>query len=414
LKKDYFITFFISQISFVLHLLSFKLVAKFFGENGFALYNLANRAIAVLAPLMLLGLGISLTRKVAMIQDESDFKGKALLLNALLPVSAALLVFLLFCIITPSASAMLLFGDESLRELSIPIVVYVSGLSLSGILQAFFRGKTEFVISNMVALLSSSIIPVICILLFRYKIEHVYLSAGCATIASSVLYFTVYLKTENQTLIRVPIIKDHLTYGVPRLPGDLSFYMLFMIPSWLATCFYGLEVGGSVAFACTILNLGTIAIFPISYIMLPKASAMLINGQHLMLRDLVVKIILFSCLMSLLGIAIIEFCIEPAVRVFLGSEYTKAVGLIRILAVGLLPYSIFISLRSIIDAGFRRPQNAYNSIAALIVLVSVGFTLRIFVDNVVSFLIALVVSLYALGLISVRDTLRVLKCEVHL
>ena len=290
MKRDYFIIFFTSQAVLLSNLILFKLVAAFFGEDGFALYNLGRRVISVLCPLMAMGVGLSLTRRIAMARNNADLEYSRLLLNALFPVAVVLLISLFICLLAPSYCATLLFGEGSLSGFTMPVLIFVSGITLSGILQSFFRGLMRFVCASMINVVTNGIVPILGILFFRESIEDLYFGNGCVLVIFSLFLMKILFGRKKGKLFDVSLIKSHLAYGVPRTPGDISFYMLMMVPSWWVTHVYGFQSGGQVAFACTLLNLGASAISPISYLMLPKASAMFQNGETIALRRLVHKL----------------------------------------------------------------------------------------------------------------------------
>lgn len=214
---------------------------------------------------------------------------------------------------------------------------------------------------------------------------------------------------QKESLFDSKLIWRHLSYGIPRTPGDFCFYMLFMIPSWWTTRNYGLEIGGHVAFAGTFLNLGVTLISPISYIMLPKASAMYKTCKIDELKNLVLKLITYSSLFSLIVIIFIELSVDIFIELFLGANYLATTDAIRIATIGILPFGIFICLRSIIDAVVKKPLNAYNSILSLLFLICFSLILDMIIDNKLSILIGFVGSLYVLGILSVKDTLIALK-----
>ncbi|HBG05619.1 MAG: hypothetical protein A2075_12820 [Geobacteraceae bacterium GWC2_58_44] len=410
MKRDYLITLLSTQILMLVNLVSFKLVTLFLGEHGFALYNIGRRTISVLYPLMMMGIGISLVRNIAMTSIEEHHKRHQILFNAVIPILFVALFAIATVFFIPSVVATLLLGDGSLELLVLSIFIYVLGLSLCGLLQSFFRGRMQFVKTNLLGLFSGGLIPMSCILLFRTKIEHVYFAAGFTMIS---VFVVMYLSALDNAKIRglydASVLRTHLVYGLPRTPGDISFYMLLMVPSWWATHSYGLEVGGRVAFACTILNLFASAISPISFILLPKASAMFKNGKQAELKKLMIKLIMLSATVSVVGIIIIQLSIGTVIEFCLGKEYMGAVDLIRIVAIGTLPYSLFICLRSIVDAESTKPINSIICMISLGFMLSWDYLMQVLYNDSILLVVGLVISLYIVAILSIIVSLNALK-----
>ncbi len=402
MKKDYLLTLATTQLSMFLNLLSFKLVAIYFGEDGFAIYNIGRRTISVLCPLLIMGIGISLARYVAMTEHDDVFFRRKLLFNALSPVFFVCLLVVIVTYFLPEKAASLFLGDSSLGLLIKSIAIYVAGITLFGILQSYYRGAMQFFRSNMLSLFSGGIIPILCIVIFHGSVERMYFMAG-----TFMIFFVtiIYLKSSGNdpfgSKYDAGLMKNHLIYGLPRLPGDISFYLLLMLPSWMANKYYGIAAGGSVAFACTILNIYSSAVSPISFLLLPKASSMFKNGERGELRVLVLKIVIVSVVVSVFGVIFLQLSIDEIIKYTLGNEYVKTSPLIRIVSYGTIPYTLFICLRSIADAKSRMPVNATICIASLLVMLFWTFIIGGGGGGVESLLKGLVFSLYVLGGLSV-------------
>lgn len=156
MKKDYIITLSTSILILLLNILILKIVALFFSEEGFALYNIGRRTLSVIVPVFIMGVGLSLTREVAMVANTLLMENKRLLLNAILPVLGVIFLAIIVSFLMPSYTAIILFGDDSLYKFAPAIIVYASGLSLASILQSYFRGRMQFVTSNIINLASVS------------------------------------------------------------------------------------------------------------------------------------------------------------------------------------------------------------------------------------------------------------------
>lgn len=402
MKKDYFITFATTQVILVVNLLLFKIVALFFGQEGFEIYNIARRTISVLSPLLMMGIGVSIVRHVAIIKD-SDYLGKdKLLLTSIIPTTILFIILVLIAILIPNYFSSLFFGNNSLHVLALALIVFVYGLSLCGFIQSYFRGKMQFVYTNIMNFIIGAVIPVLSIIIFSDSIEEMYFGAGITMIILSfIIFFKIIKKNKYISLFDIEALKIHLTYGLPRTLGDIGFYLIMFLPTWWTSYTYGLEYGGQVAFATTILNLCASVITPISSIILPKASQMFKDNMQIELKKIIIKLILLVSIVSIIWTIVIFFWSDFFINFLLGPEYLGYTDMIRIISFGIFPYSLYMGLRSIIDAKTSIPINTILTSISLIFMIAWNcFSLQLYNDGIY-IIFGLLLSLYILSILSV-------------
>ena len=95
------------------------------------------------------------------------------------------------------------------------------------------------------------------------------------------------------------------------------------------------------------------------------------------------------------------------VDIYLGPAFAGSVSTLRVLMLGALPWGIYMSLRTVIDARHKRPINAINVGISFAFFVALMLTLRIWMDPAAVVVPVFVISLYVLGALTVIELWRV-------
>jgi O-antigen/teichoic acid export membrane protein len=165
-------------------------------------------------------------------------------------------------------------------------------------------------------------------------------------------------------------IKTLLSFGTRRVGGDVALLLLQLLPATVAAHLDGLAVAGYVGL-CTsaTLMIGT-GLGPISSVVLPRAASLLVGGNEDVLRRHSRTLLMTTGCLSL-SAAIATAILSPwLIPLFLGSRYTMASPLVRLVTVSFLPYSMYVIGRSVLDAASTTAFNARNAYWALLVLLT--------------------------------------------
>jgi O-antigen/teichoic acid export membrane protein len=158
--------------------------------------------------------------------------------------------------------------------------------------------------------------------------------------------------------------KNLLSYGVQRVPGDFTLIALFTLPVTVVAHLQGVQQAGYLAFAISVLSMICAVFQPVGLVLLPKATRMLAENSHRELRGHVSQVLKISVLTSLvLGLFVAVFA-DQLFRMYLGPGYEQVAGLVRVMVIGTIPYSIYLVLRNVIDAFHK------SGVTALILLFS--------------------------------------------
>lgn len=356
-------------------LLVYHLAGRYFGTGGFAEYALARRATNLLAPALMLGIGIALPRQLAVLLDPATKRAGRIFFVSFVLVSSACLVMTSLGIAFPGLFAELLLGDSSLAELAVPLMLFLGGLSWHSTLWAYFRGTFRFRAASLLDIGNLAVIPIVGFAVAGGSVGRLLTFVGVATAAVSLTVATRWLRSD-QTDWRNES-RSLLKYGLPRVPGDFALGAILALPSLAVAQISGVGEAGNIAFGNTMLALAGTAVAPFSAILLPQSSRLIASGRIAELRRSVYLTVRVFVVLALLGLAVVEIWMPFVVRNYLGVEFLPGVPQLRLLALCVLPYVIYCSLRSVVDAAYKEAVNARNAyFAVAFMLVGIGLAWR--------------------------------------
>ena len=400
MKRDYLTTFITEGLVVASYLLTFRLVAAQLGTTGFGEYALARRTLAVLVPLGALTLDVAVARYVAYSIAERSPRtpryvpsGVALVLGATAVLAVVLLAF-------RGPLAYLFFGSDRYSDLITPMPLLVLGGGLHGIAYGQLRGRSQIQRANVLMAINHAVIPLAAVLLAGGSVARILvLLGGGWTLAS-----LAFLAVAPMDLRGLPErIVELARYGVPRLPGALLQLTLFALPSLIVAHLADITVAGSVAFGLAAVGMLGTAMTPIGFVLLPAAARMMAAGSIPELRRQVVQIARLSTIGLLVAIAVTEVFAPQIVTAYLGPRFAGTADTLRVIAPAALPWGIYMSLASVIDAHHVRPVNARNMAIAFVTFVVLAGAALLASAPPLAIVAAFVVSLYVLGALTLLE-----------
>jgi len=374
--RSAYIWMYVSQaVVAVVGLLVYRWAGTNLGTEGFAEYALARRAATLLSPALLLGLGIAVTRSVAQYDGAGDrrevdgrFWSAATMVLLLHVVLAALLL------LAKGFFAGLFFGDDQRVYLIGPTLLLLVGISWHGLVWAFLRGLLRLKFAAGLEMVNMGAIPLTVVLVLGRSAGGILgWTGGLMALVCLGLTIRMAFGSRARREDLVPMGRGLLSYGLPRVPGDFALGGLLSIPSLITAHLYGVELGGFVAFGATMLALAGTALSPLGTALLPQAVHYLREGRVPELRRHVYRLLTYALLLGVAGVLVAEIGMDVLIRLYLGPDFAAAVPVLRTLAFCAVPYAVFYSLRSVVDAAYHRPINTRNVFIALAVfLVLVG------------------------------------------
>jgi O-antigen/teichoic acid export membrane protein len=398
MKRDLVTTFITEGLVIASYLLAFRLIADQLGTPGFSEYALARRTLAVLIPVGTLSLDIAVARYVAYAvgTDRIARYVPAAVAIAVSAVAVLSVVLLLFA----GPFATLFFGSARYSGLIYPMPVLVLGGALHGIAYGALRGRSLIQRANLVMATNQFLVPLIAIVLVGGSVPQILFAMGAGWILASVVAIAI----APMSLVDLrPRLVELIRYSVPRMPGDLLRLTLFALPGVIVAHIADITVAGSLAFGVAAVGMLGTALSPVGFVLLPNAARMMASGSITELRGLVVRIAQLTALALTVAIVIVEIFAPQILHVYLGAHVASTSASLRVIIPAALPWGIYVSLGSVIDAHHVRPVNARNMAIAFAVFIAGAGVLVLFSASALLIAGMFVVSLYVLGALTLFE-----------
>ncbi|MBK5283837.1 MAG: hypothetical protein JJE25_00405 [Bacteroidia bacterium] len=397
MKKDFILTFITEAIIILCLLASYKLADSFFGQKGFTDYSLTRRVIALLQPVFLVGMHITIPRQIAFHRNEAGKKSSEIFLSAVTILFLTTVILSAALWLMKKQFSVLLFDDISYSEFIFPLTLMMAGMVFHSAVYGFYRGMLMMNKANILQIIMLGVIPLLAFYFSSGIIQLLFIT-GAAWIIFSLLFISLIILKLKFSLSGVTEnISRTFVHGVQRLPADLGIAALLSLPVIFYTHSFGTEQAGYLAFSISLLTMTGAALKPIGLIMLPHATSLIAEKKHSQLNSQIKKMIFYFLYLSAVIILGFELLSPFLLSVYLGRTNTELVFISRIIMLSAGGYMFYVFFRSIIDAAHHRSYNTVNIISALLFLFassSVGF----FTDVSRTYLLFIfVLSVYILG-----------------
>ncbi len=396
--------------------LIYRLIAQNFGPQGVGEYSLIKRAIGIIQPLLLLGLGVGITRYVAI--SLSPKMKMAFFKVAMAGVIMAAAIFLIAANIFQKEFARLFFGSADFVSLVVPFSFLLGGLLTHSLVYSFFRGMMAYRYFNVLQILNISILPVFIFLFFSgMTIGSAIFSIGILTGFFSFIFFLFYAK-EKFLCCDLPrsCWREIFLYSLPRCVGDILYGGLFFLGPVAAVYFGSAVEAGYFSLAQGLLMVLGSLIGPLGLVLLPKISDMIARGKNKEIAagiDFLFIAVLYGGIFASLQAMIFA---DVAIKIWLGAEFLSAVPIIQILFFSGVFYSFYAASVSILNASKNKPIDAANLFAA-IVFYAVFTGVIIFIAPIFSPIVSLACAFSAtmifLGILSYRSINKIYPRKIN-
>ncbi|MDD5606515.1 MAG: lipopolysaccharide biosynthesis protein [Candidatus Pacebacteria bacterium] len=400
--KDIFLTFITQAVILIAFFFIYRLIAVNFGPEGVGEYSLIKRIIAFLQPVLLLGLGIGIPRYIAMSQNREQRSGY--IKAGGLVVAIFSFVFLTFINLFKDYFAKLFFGTADYSNLVLPFSLFLAGLTLHALVYSYFRGRLFVKTFNFFQIINLALVPLIILIFFKnITIEKLITLIGITTFVVAFI-FSLFLVKE----LFVPIkkwqffkpFKELFQYSLPRVPAIFAWQGLLSLGPILAIHFTSIREVGYLSVGQSLLGTVGAAIAPLGLIILPKVSTLIVNGRQEVIKEnlnfllgAILQCSVFICFQLIIFTDVI-------VEYWLGSEFSGAISIMRIVFLAVFFYALFEAMRNILDAVKVKPINTINLFISLGVFLIIGGILLFLIElfsPIISLSIALTSAISCLG-----------------
>jgi len=291
---------------------------------------------------------------------------------------------------------------------------YIAILHLSYLVQPYFLAQRKVLLYNLINMMNASLILLVVI-------KYVASTSGAGEIVNSVVakvdlsqylvyaftimsviqllfffYITFKLKLYNYpSLEKIKAYgKEFIQYGIPRAAMTFSDLFLLAVSAFMVTT--GAEDITAFLLALTLARTVLIVLQPIS-----KLSSVVVGNNNSGERqktavNLMTGTILYS---TFLLVIILYNWLDVFIQYWL-SDADRIVNVLyafKILAFGLIPYSIFHGLKGIIEIKFFRPFNLFSLLLAIVFHVILFYALRDSYGNLFALSFSLMIGFVSLG-----------------
>lgn len=402
--RDVVLTTITSVLTTISAIVVTRLLAEGLGPEKFGAYSLSRRMLAIIAPFSLLGMDLAITRYTA-IAEERASRESYLLTGLLLAISPGLVILLIGLLFRDSLS-FLIFQNRAYTSLFVATLVLVVSYSFYVVLYAHYRGMARMNRANMWQLAVVGVAPVI----IAWELSQ----SGNVSLIVLLLAISFFLASlplgyyVRKILLQGPIpqlkssARELLSYGVPRIPAGLTLAALLTLGPFLAPHVGTLEDAGYLAagqFVLLVMEGGLVAF---GLVALPKVAQLAAEGQREFLRESISDIIAFFLHLGVFATLHILLWADEVVLILLGPQYEKAIPLMRIILLALVPYLAYVLLRSVVDAVEKKAINTLNLVLSFAVALISAMTLVALGLSVKGLALATTIGFVTLGFLTLR------------
>lgn len=368
-NKTYLILLLINVFSALGSIILYKIIGIVYTEEDLYVFTFYKRILSFIAPISLLGLGVTLVRKVSVDKKKSNSYTLISILGALIIPLFALIFYIFF----PVEFDIVFFAGENLNQMATPFILNLIGLSFFSIYISLLRGLSRFIYASFINLVFIIVIPLI-LLLFSFSLSNFLNIYGILLILISILLFS----TEKIEKFRKEIeIKPFFAEGLNRLIGDISYYFLLLGPSYfLLILTNDLKIAAAVSFCQVILNSTIILIKPISFIKLTY-TAQLTNIKNIIdLKKDFYIVALLTFIAYIFIYLILKLSIQFIITFFFSNSILEYLNEINTFLIVVPFFGLYISSRSYLDGVTNKALMSIVNLIGLII-----FVISVFIFN---------------------------------
>jgi O-antigen/teichoic acid export membrane protein len=402
--KDVILTTLTSIATIFSLIIVLRLLANGLNSERFGAYLLVRRVLSTIEPFSTFGMGIALSRYIAITNDRC-LKSKYLLSGVFLGAvssSAILIMGLLF----RKQLTILLFHSDDYASLFVNMLFLIVGYSFYILLYAYYRGSGEMWKANLAQLAVMAIIPVFIAAVFGHcsKVEFIVFLFACtfmmAVIPLLASTFKAFRQTHSISQSKGQF-KEIMKYGRSRIPAQFTFGAILMTGPFFAPYFGALKEAGYLVLSQSLLKVVEGGVEGFSRVILPKAAQLLAEGRQEFLKYRMTDMAVFIFQMGLFFTLHLFIWSDEIVLVWLGNQYADAIPLMKVVIISLIPYITYGMFRSVIDAVEEKAVNAFNLYIAFFVALFGSLILARAGLGVMGLAIGMTLGFFVLGALTV-------------
>ena len=397
MKKDLILSVVTQFVILLIFLLSYKLIAFFFGKTSFEVYSLIKRDITFILAFVGLGLYTAIIRYSSFYQKHNIYVLLSSYIIFLFTASfIACLIFLFH-----NFYYFHLFFEKIFKinnfYLLLSMFLSLFGIYSHNILYAYLRGISKHNYANVYDVYNKAFIPIVAIFISK-SVVTIFILQGTLQIINS-FFFGLFLINKNQFLFSFKklnlTLKRILIYGLKRIGADIGLNILLFLP----IIFASKTNAGKIAFSITLLTINGYFFTPLGNVILPRIVHLYKNKNYKALKVLTIQIIFFIFVLSLLLMGFFIIFLDKLLHIFINQvDYFFYINCLIILF-SITPFVFYLVMKNIIDALWVKGINSINIILSIIM-----YLLLILIMNFIHFpnkeSISFLISIFFLGILT--------------
>lgn len=376
LGKDIFWTLFGQIIIMVVLLLMNKALSNLLTVEEFGRYNIVRRSTSVITFVLVGGLGITMPRYLSISIGKKDVRGIQAYLFAswvylLIIVGCVSLVYLLLY----KELATIVLGSNDF-DFYVACLLYAVTAAINTYIYAYYRGIGKFKLFN----LSQIIAQILLLLPILFQIDNLFYIICSWTLLNIVFiisilvkenrnYHSVMCKFRASVKMNLVKLKEIVVYSFPRLLGDFFLFSYSAFPVVYVGYFLGQDQASYYSVGVSLVSMVTPIFSFLGIVLLPSISKMIVTKQRSVANRLVTRVALVYLCLSLVLTAIMYFKMDLLIHLFFADKYLVAGEIGKILALSLLPQSMYLLYRNPNDAASVFPFNTIILAVSFVLLV---------------------------------------------
>jgi len=354
--------------------------------------------VASFLVLFRLALDIALTRYLGF-YSENLKKQKQVFSSILVLFVFGSVISVLVLVLFSDFLAVKFFDGNLKLVLYVGITLFFHGIYR--ICYCFYQGKSEIKFANILSVSVYSGGHFVIILLLFFKIIN---SVETIILCSSLIFLVSlipFVKIIFRNFVFDFEFKELLEYSIPRIPHMLLSGFLMSANVMLAKYFFSNKAAGDLGITTRMFQIIGMFAYSFNMVLLPKVSALIGKGEGEELKKSMGKYVDVTMYIGTVG-SFLFFTITPHVLGFLPSQYQTAEVVLKIFSFAILPYTVYIMLRSVIHGVDKKPIQLYVDLSSVSVLFVVFFVFRVYESNpLVLISVSMTASIFTSGIFSI-------------
>jgi O-antigen/teichoic acid export membrane protein len=337
-----------------------RLSVRAFGPEGFGQFQVARRTLAVVAFPLMCGLGISLPRNIARNINQPGEVTRWFVSSLLL--AAALITSLLgLGLLMRQQLGGWTFGDAR-SSLVWPLLVSAAGMFFSTLASAAMRGLSRFRDAAILQVVNGALVPLFAVLTASGRVDRALSLTGVLwTLITLAVLFRLGRTWDYSRLNRSALasaIRELITFGAPRVPGDIALFGLFAFPAYASVHRNDILGAGFLSVGLSLVQAIATAFASAGFVLLPYWSRAAASAEsRVIARKKTVKLLITSIGVSTCCLGLLQLFLPAVARLLLGPLAPAGLHQIRYVMLSAVPYVLYLVLRDYFDALTAFPLN---------------------------------------------------------